>query len=77
MEEKDPKQEDVAAGESEGAPLPKLEEAIEKSDGFQSDAPGGGTHEEEVGRPAWGEGDDNAPGEQGKQLQSGGMPPGA
>lgn len=75
-DERDPKEEDVQAGDNEGTQpeSPKLKEAMDKSETFQKAAPGGGTHEEEVGRPAWGEEQGDLTGQEGKQSQHGGAP---
>ena len=75
-DERDPKEEDVRAGDSEGSESdsPKLKEAMDKAETFQKAAPGGGTHEEEVGKPAWGEEQGDLTGQEGKQSQHGGAP---
>jgi hypothetical protein len=74
--EQDPKEEDQRAGDSEAgdADSPKLKEAMDKAETFQKAAPGGGTHEEEVGKPAWGEEQGDLTGQEGKQSQHGGAP---
>jgi hypothetical protein len=72
----DVRQEDTAAGGNEGAATdsPKMDEALEKAESFQKDAPGGGTHTDETGRPAWGEEEGDLTGQEGKQSQHGGAP---
>ena len=74
-DERDPKQEDLKAGGSKDASdSPKLDETLEKAESFKKDAPGGGTHEEEAGRPALGEEQGDLTGQEGKQSQHGGAP---
>ncbi|MEX2236620.1 MAG: hypothetical protein WEB00_03675 [Dehalococcoidia bacterium] len=72
-----PKEEDLRAGgnRDEEPHSPLLQEAIDKGESFQKDAPGGGTHEKEVGKPAWGDKQGDMAGQEGKQQQSGGGAP--
>jgi hypothetical protein len=52
----------------------KIEETIEKAEDWQKQGPGGQTHEDEVGDPAWGKEEPSQAGESAKQQQHGGAP---
>ncbi|MPZ22202.1 MAG: hypothetical protein GEU28_01350 [Dehalococcoidia bacterium] len=72
-----PVEDDVNTEPTQRAPGELIREAIDKADSFQKDAPNGGTHSDEVNKPVWGETEGDLPGQEGKQLQQGGAPPGA